>query len=428
MAPRHAADGPTRTTDDERAAIRAAVGRLGQGEFREFVADLWAARGWTVERDGDLLRVRKGGDTATLRPAVGWRARVAAPDDAVLVTPAVGVGATVDGDDLVGMVRHAVDDRTARRLCRDHLGGEPDELRLPVRRRARRAAGRLRGLPVRRAGVAAAAVLVVAAGLVVALGGAGPFGAGTQGDDGAGTSPGTNGTAGANGAALAGAGATPTPTAAPQVAGVPGAGTDGITDPAALAAAHRDRLRELSYRETFTRTTTGEGLRRIRRETVTSADVRYVNRTRVTETGSTAAAVDRFYDGTDRYRARFENGSFVYDRRPGAGTPAARTAERLGRHLAAANTSYEGVTRTDGDRFFRFVGDGAPEGSAARNYTVEALVDPAGFVGRLSVSYERPAANGTRRVETTLRYDEVGSATVSPPLWFEREFGAAADR
>lgn len=143
------------------------VGRLDRAALREFVADVWASRGYETTIDEALVRART--ETETVRIAVGTR-----PDDEeitidVLVAPS---GGSVDQDlrvldaaDLAQMLRYAVGPGAARSICERHFGAPPAALSPAPTTRIRRGAAALgkRTPPV--VVVIAALVLVALAGL-----------------------------------------------------------------------------------------------------------------------------------------------------------------------------------------------------------------------------------------------------------------------
>lgn len=126
------------------AAFAEALQSLPRETFEAFVADLWRARGWDVDRDGRHLRIDREGPPAERRclrvvhdPAETDLDRVAVD---VLVTrrperPTTGpvTGTEVlSGPDLYEVLRYGLDRDAADRLVADHLEREfgafvPDE-------------------------------------------------------------------------------------------------------------------------------------------------------------------------------------------------------------------------------------------------------------------------------------------------------------
>ncbi len=152
-------------TSVDTATLAYHVGRLDRAALREFVADLWTARGYETTIDDGLVRART--DTETVRIAVGDR-----PDDAagptvdVLVAPpGRGVdpdGRVLDTEDLAEMLRYAVGPGAARSICERHFGAPPAVLSSSPTRRIRRGVAAL-------AERTPPAVVVIAAVVVLAL-------------------------------------------------------------------------------------------------------------------------------------------------------------------------------------------------------------------------------------------------------------------
>ena len=122
------------------AAFRDLLLELDAAALTAFVAAVYAARGWELDRDGDDLRVRPAG-------ARDWRRLVVAPVDRqptdadgvvvpTLVPDADGAGtgepAVVDAAALLELLRYAVDDAARARLFRDFFDCEPDAFEGPA--------------------------------------------------------------------------------------------------------------------------------------------------------------------------------------------------------------------------------------------------------------------------------------------------------
>lgn len=124
-----------------RAAFERALARLDRAALAAFVADLWTARGWEIERRGDAVVAT---DPATRDRRVlfvaspGWRAVVEQPPpdaDAVVAVrrgPPLSDAERIDPTRLYELARYAVDAEDRERLLREHFGGVPS--RTPAER------------------------------------------------------------------------------------------------------------------------------------------------------------------------------------------------------------------------------------------------------------------------------------------------------
>ncbi len=102
-------------------------GQADRDALTEFVADLYAARGYEVDRPAEgLLRLRPGGRTLTVRPTDG--SPVPPGVDAVVTAGATAADEAAEGVDVVdaGTLRehlaYAVDREDARELLGEHFG------------------------------------------------------------------------------------------------------------------------------------------------------------------------------------------------------------------------------------------------------------------------------------------------------------------
>lgn len=366
----------TPPTAAERERIEARLRRLDADEFAAVVADLWTARGFDVRREGETVTVTRRGVTRTLYPAPGGdiSSEAARP---------------VDAADLTTALRYAVPPATAAAVCDRHLGAPPAALALPLSVRVRRSAGPL-----------SAATVVLTLALFVAFA------------------------------------TVPTPTAPDgqtTTAGsaAPGLGAEGVTDLEALSLAHARTLSNRTYTIQYAYAAPapwGDRTTRIRREaTATVAPDRFVLSTRVGQDGVWTTNRTVYHDGSNWYVADHVSGA--YRRVPegvGAlsfvGEPGALRRTLVPTYLSTPQTS---VTRVDDG--YRVVGRGLSDGvdaEGARNYTVRARVDGRGVVRSLAVSYLVPTAAGPEEVVVTADYDQVGSATVVAPAWYDRRFAA----
>lgn len=258
------------------AAFGEALAALPPERFASFVADLWQARGWSVEREGAVLRVTDGpvGGDRVLFPRAAGDARSIPDGVDVIVAAGDPDGLDVDAR-LVGpqavyeIVRYGLEGRDSDRLATDYLGdaevlerptpdaaddadategadtpdGDEAEPAEPARGFAGSSPGFLQGpeeevadgeparsgRPTRRTLLLGGGAFL--AGLATAAAsGLGPFGS--------------------VGGSVRG---TPTPSPPADVA-VPGLSADGVEDPRALAVAHADRLTDTSFTVATTKT------------------------------------------------------------------------------------------------------------------------------------------------------------------------------
>jgi hypothetical protein len=416
------------------ATVEARLRRLGADAGAALVADLWSARGFETTREGHTVRATAGAETVTLfvgRP--GAAAGLGRPVDTVVHLgrgrpDAAGDGVRVlDAADVAEMLLYAVDREVATALCRRHFGAGLAELSPPRRDRI---AGRVRALASRSPG---AWVAVVAAFVLVGAAGAGLlFAPGAAGPAGPADAP----------AAVATPAAVPetiTESAAARATGVesvPGLSAGGVTDPAALAAAHEAGLENLSYTAwvDFYRPRGGiPNATRIQRDVdMTVSGDRFLVEATV-ENGSTRTPVLTLYgDGEHRYVAEVVDGTTQYRRlagpeRPPTVVPAPATLRRtvVTRYLATPETSLDGEVRGAGRQRYRVSGRGLPpalEGSGVHNYSVVALIDSRGVVRDLAAEATVGSGPNAYRVRFEVTYDRLGRTTVTAPGWYEREF------
>ena len=416
-----------RLPDPETTAAR--LRELSTGERAAFVANLLAAAGWDVEREGRLLVATRDGRQR--RVAVDTVPRGTAVDE-VVVVPAGGwrpwpldgerrarrrareAGATVlEPAALCERLRYGLDRTTARHLVAEHLGpaaldgSDPAETGGGLSRRARVA------------GVVLAAAAVVAVAGSTLLGGP---------------------------PAVPGAGpVTATVTAADTPAGAagsqdtegppPGVGPDRLVSVDALTRAH---LRAIGARPGMSMNATFAGPRSLTGfDTFRSgfdADDRVTVRVRVESASrylicreirfpgglveATNASLERFADGEAEYRSVSNAAGRRYSRRPlssvrgGAAEVAGWTRTVFPRYL---DTTRSNVVDAGGD--YRVVATGEPRRLShdTRSYRAVAVVAPEGFVRRLAVEYVHPRTGTTVRV--TVRYGREPAA-VAAPEWY----------
>jgi len=118
-------------------AFRDLLLNLDAAGLREFVAAVYAARGWAVDRSGDDLRVRAAGERDWLRLAVALGSadgptdtdadRVVVPTLAADVDADIPDERLIDAADLLELLRYAVDDAARTRLFRDFFDRDSDD-------------------------------------------------------------------------------------------------------------------------------------------------------------------------------------------------------------------------------------------------------------------------------------------------------------
>jgi hypothetical protein len=401
------------------------------------VAALWAARGFETTHEDGVVRASRGDEHHRIRVggvtggrvdtvnATGGRA-----DTVVAPAGASGAGQrVVDAERLAEMLYYAVDRTERDRLCERYLGAPPGRLRLPGRarvvRRLRRAAR-----PV--------ALAVVVVGLVGLVAGATALGGGdTTAVDEPVRSEGVSNAAGERAdidpvVPTGEQASTPYP---------PGVGPSGLTDPAALAAAHDRALANRSYTvwTDLYRPRGGQsGAPRVQRDMdiAVAADGRYLLETTVRGTDGDRGPPERtvYYDGGSWFVAERTGETTSYQRVPGVrGTPTVAPnpsvlRERLvSRYLSTPETTAV-QTSQDGTAGTLLVGRGRPNGLDTRgldNYTARAFVRPDGLVVNTTVTATVSASRPyTVRFEAT--YDRLGATRVDPPAWVAERFGTNA--
>ncbi len=364
----------------DRSALLARLRRLDPAGRAAVVADCWAAAGHDVERDGPTVRVARAGEERLLSTV----------DD-----PAAD--RTLDAAAVREALLYRVDRADADRVAERHLGAPLDDLRPPF---ARRAASTARAL-------ATPAVVVVA---VVLVGAAGGLVGGTEEEPG--DQPTTTPTASQ----------TPTATAlAPtRVVTAPGLEPGGVTDLAALAAAH-ERARPDAYVVWVDFEWGDEAI--VREVDVRADGDRYRAEVEVERDGRVTNLATVYGDGQTR-RALIVSDELSTTRTLGPTDtgPAGVDPDDLGaegvRHwLSAPETRVVGVVENEGWTGYRVVGSGAPPTlpAAVEAYRFEAVVASDGFVGHLVVEFELAGTErDSRRFEWT--YGEQ-SPTVTTPNW-----------
>jgi len=422
------------------------LGALPPEERAAFVADLLAARGWTVEREGCLLTATRDGRRK--RVAVGSPPGATTVEEVIVVPPrgwrperpgnttrarrrASEAGAeVVTLEDIRLRLLYGLDRTTADALLAEHLGigigGETGPVPLP-----RSGDGSLRRL--------AAVALATAVILSVALTGWG-LPAGDRSDR-----PASGGTAGTDtpvavpGGAV-GADAAAGPTESRATGPPPGLADDGLRSIGVLTRSHLEALRArrgMSMNATFAgpRFLTGfdtfrsgfDAGDRVTVEVLVESPDRYRIRRHARFpgglTGGSETTLERFADGRAEYR-RIESGTDRrFDRRQ-LSTARDGPAEVVGwtrtvfpRYLNTSESRVERVANGSAVAY-RVVATGQPRrlDHESRDYRAVAVVTPDGFVERLDVEYTHPPTGATVRV--SVRYGRT-VAGVEPPAWYE---------
>lgn len=396
---------------------------LDPDAFEAFVADLWEARGWTVERSAGRLVVAHPtfGDRRTLavravpwwRPGTPSSATASADVDAVVVNrPVPGDGGSVVGSaELYEMARYSLDPETRAELFRSHVHRTGSLSGWAIRRVPP-------GAPRRYASVAVALAVLLAAAATGAV-----F---LPGDSAA---PGLGDASGSVPSVDAGADReTPSEFAATQWPGTaggypPGLESDGITDSEALASTHADRVARRSSQLTMTVLEFEDG-RRVGsyRERIAVHD-RWTFVSSIDRSGDlrgehpTIAAVEMYSDGKGAYlhapAARTVGRQEILLASPGDVTGIHHRVELFLSDVLSVNESSVVETRQIGDTTLHRV-NGTDRQSGGVTENVSVLVSAGGTVH--SVHTERDVPGTNRSTVLTLRY-AYGPVTVEPPPW-----------
>lgn len=399
-----------------RVAFLRSLRTLGEDGLERFVADLWRARGWTVERSGGSLVVehpRRGvRRTVETRAVPWWHPSPAPPDGSDADLTVVNrpfpdaPRSVVDASDLYEMVRYAIDDDARADLLAS--------MRDATDTAALRAFRRLPSVtPARVAAVFLGVTLLVTAvaGLAVL-----PTGGPAPADDRGPTTP--------PGTAVEAAGPTGPVTTADPGEFPPGLTVGGVSDPEALAAAHAGEVAGRP-RTLVIRVEKYEDSRRW---------ATYVERVVIQDHDVFASAIEfeGTADGLPPVTAATEvyvNGedAAVNVEPPLASDPQAaadsvprnpsaflgRVRPYLRRALAVEGTDVVATRRGPNGTVYRVEGTHAP-GLSGRDESVRAVVTSTGAVWTLRHEYERPVADGS--IVVTIDY-EFGPTTVERPAW-----------
>lgn len=250
-----------------------------------------------------------------------------------------------------------------------------------------------------------------------------------------------------------------TPTVTPvdvpaDYAYAPGVTTDGVTDPATLAAAHERAIDGTSFRLTANRTVryANGTLREQLRVDVALTEDRTYRASAATRGPAAPVFLGRppangtyWSDGSVYVRKLTRDGETTYNEFdvPGSGAGTWRYWTRtvpFGGEQATPGGFYASLfaavpTRVTGENTsgsfvtYRLVDDGPPvdrfqdEVTDVRNVRLVASVRGDGLVTALSLRYDGTVDGATVRVVRTVRYGGVGSTTVARPSWFEKATG-----
>ncbi|MFB6123410.1 MAG: hypothetical protein ABEJ78_08130 [Haloferacaceae archaeon] len=403
--------------------------RLDAAACRALVADLWSARGFETTREGDVVVADRNGESQVVYVAT---ARASGPERRVDVVVAIGGNRpdvsddvrVLDATDLCEMLLYAVDRPVAVDLCTRHLGAPPDELAPPLSTRLRN-----RGAAVASTARSTPFALVLVACFVVVAGAA--------------YAPPS---ADADDADQQSAGA-PTATATPDdgssspsradADSPPGVGTSGVTNLSALASAHSRVLDGRAYTLwlDYSRPRGWEpNGTRVQRDTDVAVDGdRFFGETTLEGPESRTPVQAVYYDGSDWYIADASDDGTRYRRIQSSGGAPALYADPstvrytlVTEYLSTPETTVTERRSRGDDVLYRLVGRGRPTGlgaARAENYTVVAYVDSRGLVRDLTARYRRETDDGPIRVVVEVTYGRFGSTSVTPPPWYEREFG-----
>jgi hypothetical protein len=452
--------------------------------FTAFVADLWAARGFETRRDGDVVVVTREGEAPIrLLPAVSrpWvriggrrtppttdRAREAAVD--VVVTAgrrdrrdSLGTGhRVVDATGLREMLAYAVDRSTADELCRRHLDAPFDSLPPSARERGRAhleriggavaAAGqRVPALPAATGPAVAVVALLLVVGLVGAGAGVTPgtlaAGTGTDGGDrpvDGGEEPDAGGDDGADDGDAVATDADdddegPSQLGPPGTGQVPGLSREGIENVTELARAHERGLANRSYTMWLDyygpRNGSTPNVRIQEDIDIAVEGDRYTLVASVETNGSRTRTQSAYHDGRDWYVADYEGDNASY-RRVSAQNPLMAPLDPedvqetvVERYLDTSATAVTGLVTSGQQTFYRVVATGDPSGFVPRTqerYEAVAFVDSEGVVYDLTVEYTRPFGDQTVSIRVEVTLGRLDATTVTPPAWYDREFGGNA--
>lgn len=436
--------------------VDAHLARLDSAACQQFVADLWAARGFETALDGACVTATRPGRSLVILPLVGrhpadsfpreigtdtdvdvivsfdGRARSAIADrtDARLLTPV----------DIREMLRYAVSPVDRERISRQHLGAVPSDLQPPLPLRVAAAAEGFQ----QRVGPLAVAVLTVLVVLVVATAGGSldPLASSSAADfgvDDASQATGSNEVADAPGTATSTPTA-PSPARVPPgtLANVPGVSYEGVTNLTALAVAHDRALGEQSYSLWTDRYRPENGIPDAPR-TQRDTDIAVANGTYLVEESferagerSSGQRLVRvvYFDGADWYvddrsgtqpTVRWIDG----DASGISVSPDPRVLRRtlVTRYLDTPRTNVTERLDFGGTPRYQLEGNGRPPAfppANVYNYSFVALVDDDGLVHEATVDFTVVTVEGSYRLRFEWTYGQFGTTTVRKPAWVDQ--------
>lgn len=404
--------------------------RLDATSCPALVADLWSARGFQTEREGAVVVATRHGESRVIHvPAASAR-----PPRPVDVVVSIGGGRpnvaadvrVLDAADIARMLLYAVDRDVAADVCARHLGAPPSDLPPPP-------STRLRARAVSVASSVRSRRVVLAVGLCVLLLAGATY-----------TPPPVDGDHQSVVARPTTPAAPPSSTPATDGRDVAdrrdaavGVGPSGVTNRSALSAAHSHVLANRSYTVwvdySRPRGWDPDGVR-VGVDTDVVVDGERFSGVTTLERGATRTPLQEvYYDGTDWYVADASGNETTYRRiraSKGAPTlyadPSTLRYTLVDTYLATPETSATKAVDHRGHVVYRVVGRGRPPGLGVprvENYTVVAYVDSRGLVRDLTARYRRETDDGSVRVVVEVTYDRLGATTVTPPSWYDREFG-----
>lgn len=399
------------------ALVEYNLARLDRDGRGAFVADLWEARGFETDRDGDTVEAGDGDRSVRIRVLADGDTPDGDAVDAVVAPggvdgPVDGV-AVIDAATLAEMLNYAVSRPVARDLCARHFGAPPGELERP-----RRYGEAVVGLAV-----FGAVVVLLAVGAVLGFAGMpGPGdGAGPERPDGP--------------AVDAPATATPGTGADGRADGTPpGVDGGGIADLGVLAAAHSATLEGRPHTVRFDRSRPRDldpNRTRVRREVdiaveggrylARKAEVAGGNRTYL---GAVYHERGVFYSADWNESAQRHHRILRLDSRNVlVPKPYELRDSLVERYLSTPETRLNGTVDRDGRTHYRIEGRGVPTRSTladVENYSVVALVDPRGLVRRVTVEYTDSVPGATYRTRIEITYVRIGATSVERPDWYDR--------
>ncbi|WP_253805951.1 hypothetical protein [Haloferax sp. Q22] len=458
--------------DRYRTVVAARLERLSTRARLAVVADLWAARGFETRVEAGVVRAERRGRSVRLRPVSGRRSEASATAereaDADTDAPPVKHLAI---DDITEALLYALDRPDADAVCRRQFGAPLDDLRPPLRMRARRGTRRFgnrvagAGRDAARGLTALVVVVAVVSGAAVALDLVSSPLDGAMQSAGVGTgSPGESGVPTATPERGDVAAEEPSETATTESASesetqntgapslgdgqrsgpvdpvepgelehVPGVGPDGIENLTALSAAHERVLAEESYTlwvDIYRPEGADPNSTRTQYDTdIAVAGDRYV----ITETVESGREQTRlrtvYYDGDAWYVAETEDGVERTRRVVGNATapPVQFEPRGLNRGLVRQylDTRASNVTGkvTDGNvTYYRIEGSQRPAIGGVepvQDYQFVAHVDERGFVADATATYALISDEGFYWVRFEWTYGRVGETTATPPAWVE---------